>query len=263
MKARIASVGALLVVALVAAGCVREPLPEGWRIDTHLGDGTTASSTTSQSGSVGIAGDVDVPLDGATQADVHLTMGAGELRLAGGETSSVVSGSFDYKPASWKPEVDYAVRDGVGYLQVKQPTVHTGFNLGQNRNEWDLKLIKDVPMNLVVEMGAGTSALDLSGVVVRNLTMRLGAGESTVDLTGPRTEDLNGEIQAGVGQLSIVLPKDVGVKVTGRTGGIGTFEAEGFKVQGDSYVNDAYGTTPATIELKVMRGVGEVKLELQ
>jgi hypothetical protein len=53
------------------------------------------------------------------------------------------------------------------------------------------------------------------------------------------------------------------VKVTGRKDGIGDFQADGFKTYGNSFVNDAYGKTPTSIELNVMRGVGEVKLELQ
>ena len=118
-------------------------------------------------------------------------------------------------------------------------------------------------MELNVQMGAGSSNLDLAEIDVRDLTMRLGAGETKLDLTGPRAEDVKGDVQAGVGQLTIILPKDVGVKVTGRKTGVGTFEADGFKVQGDAYVNDVYGTTPASIELNVMRGVGEVKLELR
>ena len=161
-----------------------------------------------------------------------------------------------------KPETSYEVSGSTGELSISQPNVR--YKLGESGPyAWNIRLAKGVPMELNVQMGAGSSDLDLSEIDVRDLTMRLGAGETKLDLTGPRAEDVNGDIQAGVGQLTILLPKDVGVKVTGRKSGVGTFEADGFKVMGEAYVNDAYGTSPVTIDLNVMRGVGEVKLELQ
>jgi hypothetical protein len=261
MKTRIAIAVALLAVAVASAGCVREPLPEGWRVDlgNEISQNTAGVST---SGADANTAQETFEPNGAKEASIDLKMGAGEMTVRSGDSSALAEASFEYGTPEMKPETSYDVSGSTGTLTISQPDIRYKFG-ESNANSWDVQLAKAMPYELLVQMGAGSSRLDLSELDVRLLTMRLGAGETTVDLTGPRTEDVKGDIQAGVGQLTIILPKDVGVKVTGRNEGIGSFEAEGFKVQGDAYVNDAYGTTPATIELNVMRGVGEVKLEMR
>jgi hypothetical protein len=256
MKVRVGVAVALLAVALASAGCVREPLPAGWRVDTGVG----GISSDSASGSSKVYAHDTFELNGATEAAIELSMGAGEMTVRSGDSSALAETDFNYGNAQMKPETSYDVSGSIGTLKISQPDIHFG---GENQNSWRVQLAKGVPYEIHVQMGAGSSRLDLADLDVRLLTMRLGAGESTVDLTGPRTHNVTGEIQAGVGQVTIILPTDVGVKVTGRKEGIGTFSADGFKVQGDSYVNDAYGKTPTSIELNVARGVGEVKLELQ
>jgi len=55
------------------------------------------------------------------------------------------------------------------------------------------------------------------------------------------------------------LPKNVGVTVSAQ-GGIGSVSAHDFKRDGDDYVNDVYGKTPATIRVRVQGGVGQITL---
>ncbi len=261
MKARIAIAAALAVVALGSAGCVREPLPQGWRVDLGNEISENAAGVSTSGTNVNTAQETFEP-NGAKEASIDLKMGFGEMIVRSGDSSALAEASFEYGTPEMRPETSYGVSGSTGTLTISQPDIR--YKFGQSKpNSWVVQLGKAMPYELLVEMGAGSSRLDLSELDVRLLTMRLGAGETTVDLTGPRTKDVEGDIQAGVGQLTIILPEDVGVKVTGRNEGIGSFEAEGFKVQGDAYVNDVYGTTPATIELNVMRGVGEVKLELR
>ncbi len=80
-----------------------------------------------------------------------------------------------------------------------------------------------------------------------------------VDLTGDRNTDLTADIEGGVGQANIRLPKNVGV-IAHASGGIGSINVRGLKHDGDSYTNDAYGKTPATIRLKVEGGIGQIVL---
>jgi hypothetical protein len=256
---RTAAAGLLLVIAVAGAGCVREPLPESMRIDTSpfridesSSTGSRAANTTEQT----------VELEGASSADVTLSMGAGEMTVGSSDTSALAEATFEYSNSAWRPSVSYEVKNSVGALTIDQPEVRIKFG-ADNANLWDVRLGKGIPVNLDVHLGAGRSDLDLSQVDVRELAMSLGAGETTVDLTGPRTEDVTADIQAGIGELTVKLPKDVGVKVTGAKDGVGELNADGFKVDGDAYINDAYGTSPVTIELNVQKGVGQVNLELE
>jgi hypothetical protein len=80
-----------------------------------------------------------------------------------------------------------------------------------------------------------------------------------LDLTGPRKSDLHVDIHGGVGSAVIRLPKDVGVRVHA-SGGIGSVSPHGLTREGDDYVNDALGKTPATIDLTIEGGTGSVNL---
>jgi hypothetical protein len=62
-----------------------------------------------------------------------------------------------------------------------------------------------------------------------------------------------------VGQANIRLPKNVGV-IARASGGIGSISVHGLKHDGDSYTNEAYGKSPATLHLKVEGGIGEIVL---
>jgi hypothetical protein len=45
-------------------------------------------------------------------------------------------------------------------------------------------------------------------------------------------------------------------------GGLGKINAEGLQREGDSYVNDAYGSSDVTLDVDVQGGVGEINLKV-
>jgi hypothetical protein len=89
----------------------------------------------------------------------------------------------------------------------------------------------------------------------------MGAGKTTVDLTGDYAQNFDASIQGGVGEATVLLPSEVGVKAKAQ-GGLGKINAEGLEKVGDSYVNDAYGESDVTLDVDVRGGVGQIKLEV-
>jgi hypothetical protein len=197
-----------------------------------------------------------VNLQGAKSARAHLEMGAGQLSINGG-AHDLLEADFTYGDSEGEPRVDYHVSDGVGQLSISQDS-HT-VHFGNTRNDWNLRFGKDIPLDLKVDMGAGQGNLRLRDIPLTQFELNLGAGEVDVDLTGERKTDLTADIEGGVGQATIRLPKSVGV-IAHASGGIGTISAHGLKQDGDSYTNEAYGKSPATIHLKVEGGIGEIIL---
>jgi hypothetical protein len=168
---------------------------------------------------------------------------------------------FTYNVAELTPEVAYA--DGT--LVVRQPETE-GLpalrGITDFRNEWDLRLNSEVPMDLNVDMGAGTSNLQMSGLSLTGLDINLGASESTIDLSGDWGRDLEATIEAGATDITVRLPKDVGVRVT-VAAGPHTVQASGLSKDGDAYTNAAYGVSDVTLEIKVEVGVGTINLEVE
>jgi hypothetical protein len=218
---------------------------------------------------------------GAESVRVELEMGAGELAVAGG-AAELLDADFTYNVAELKPEVAYSN----GVLTVRQPDAEgraSLWDVDDYRYEWDLRLNDDVPIEMSIQMGAGTADLelgslsltsldvnagagdvtvDLAGAVsLTRLNVGIGAGQVTVDLTGDQQVDLDAEIKGGAGQATLRLPRDVGVRVDVETG-LGKVNASGLKKDGDAYVNDAYGKSDVTLRIDVKAGLGAIDLEL-
>jgi hypothetical protein len=233
--------GLAIVLAMLAgaAACV-------------IGDNTTGDlRTESQS----------VDLGGAKSVRVEIKMGAGNLKVGGGVTTTngLLDAQFTYNVPRWKPMVHYSRNGDQGLLTVEQP--HGGSMHGNTRYEWDLRLANKVPTEMSVDMGAGKADLTLGSLALTNLSVNLGAGETNVDLTGDWKNDFSGHIKGGVGKATVRLPRDVGVRVMARHG-LGSIEAHDFRRDGDYYVNDAYGKSPITLRVDVEGGIGQIVLEL-
>ncbi len=254
-KSVVIAVALLLAVAVLGStGCRRVKLTE-----TPSGKRLEVSTETTA-----------VALGEAEGLDVTVRQGVGVLKLAAGEPSSTTAmdATFSYAPAEWKPEVTYSVEETRGVLYVGQPEIGVGPNFGTTENEWTIKVAPGMPAKLSLKLGVGESDVDLRGVDVTGLEAITGVGEATFDLSGERTHDLTARIQAGVGELTVRVPSDVGVRIIGAQDGLGDFTAHNFErddsagatPDGNDLVNAAYSADGPKIELFLTRGIGDVRV---
>jgi hypothetical protein len=200
-----------------------------------------------------------VELQGASRVRVELKIGVGELRLSGG-AKKLLEGEFIYNIPSWKPEVKYEVNGQEGKLVVRQPSV-SGPTAGKAKNEWNLTLNDKVPIDLSVEAGVGQGNFELGTLLLERLDVQTGVGETTLDLVGDWKKDLHANVKGGVGQVTLRLPGNVGVRVESQKG-IGSVQARGLKKENNIYVNEAYGKSTVTLNFHIEAGIGEIRLEL-
>jgi hypothetical protein len=196
----------------------------------------------------------------AQSAHAQLEMGAGELKLTGG-ADKLREGDFSYNVSDWKHKVGYDVSGEKGELVVKQGSAKGAGLSGDAQNEWDIRLNDELPTDLVVRLGAGESDLDLDSLTLTGLDLRMEAGNTTVDLTGDYARDFDATIEGGVGEATVLLPSEVGVKAKAE-GGIGRINAKGLKKVDGSYINDAYGESDTNLSVEVKGGVGEINLKV-
>jgi hypothetical protein len=197
-----------------------------------------------------------VDLPGAKSAHARLEIGGGQLTINGG-AHHFLDANFTYSDSFDAPRVDYSVAGGVGQLNISQES--RSLHFGHSQNDWNLHFGNDVPLELNVHMGAGQGDLHFRDVPLTRLDLDIGAGQMEIDFTGDRKTDLTARIEGGVGQATIRLPKNVGV-IAHASGGIGSIDVQGLKHDGDSYTNDAYGKSRATIHLTVQGGIGQITL---
>lgn len=197
-----------------------------------------------------------VDLKGARSVQVNVEMGAGQLKMRGG-AAPLMDADFHYSHADWKPEMKYDVNGDRGTLVVRQHGTHT---LGSNnKNEWELRLNEEVPMDVSVKMGAGEGILDLGNVALHSLDVEMGVGELKLNLTGHPRNNVDVRINGGVGEATVRLPRRARVEVEAH-GGLGEISASGLTKRDGIWVNEPSGVADATMHVNVNGGIGGIHL---
>ena len=201
-----------------------------------------------------------VDAEDAESVRANLRIALGELNVSGG-ADELMEADFAYNVAAWEPRVNYELGGDTGELNVEQQGLGEGIPNRDVRNEWDLRLNDDIPMDLAVQMGGGVSNLDLDSLILTGLNLDMGAGATTVDLTGDWERDLSAVVRGGAGEVTLLLPSQTGVKVNAGTR-LGRVNADGLRKEGEAYVNDVYGDSDTNLEVDVSGGVGQINLRV-
>jgi hypothetical protein len=202
-----------------------------------------------------------VDLDGAERVVIELEIGIGKLNVRGG-SSALLDAEFTYNVAEWAPVVDYSVKNGKGHLSITQPDAEGKSVPDKARNEWELSLNNEIPLDLSIDMGVGNVGLELGDISLTDLSVDQGVGNVKINLVGERTADLTASVDGGVGEITVLVPSSIGVRVEADTG-IGSFNTHGLKKRDGAYVNDAYGETESTITLSIDAGIGKITVETE
>ncbi|MEA2515666.1 MAG: hypothetical protein QOJ59_5155, partial [Thermomicrobiales bacterium] len=82
-----------------------------------------------------------------------------------------------------------------------------------------------------------------------------------VDLSGSWTHDLTADLEADAGQLVVIVPTDVGVRVETNVDA-GDKDIDGLnEVEDDVYVNDAYATATVKLTIKADVDAGQLRIK--
>ena len=201
-----------------------------------------------------------VDAEDAESVRANLRIALGELNVSGG-ADELMEADFAYNVSAWEPRVNYELGGDTGELNVEQQALGEGIPNRDVRNEWDLRLNDDIPMDLAVQMGGGVGNLDLDSFILTGLNLEMGAGATTVDLTGDWERDLSAVVRGGAGEVTLLLPSQTGVRVNAGTR-LGRVNAEGLRKEGEAFVNGAYGDSDTTLEVDVSGGVGQINLRV-
>lgn len=131
--------------------------------------------------------------------------------------------------------------------------------MSDSGEHWSIGLNPKVAYDLDLNMGVGTSTIDLSKLTVTNGKLDVGVGQVEVRL--PSTGKFNFKIDGGVGTLKIRLPGRIGLHVD-LDSGLGSFKA-GSRLRsiGDSvYETEGFATASDQITLKINAGIGSINI---
>ncbi|HLO10695.1 MAG TPA: toast rack family protein [Pseudoneobacillus sp.] len=209
------------------------------------------------------ASKIHIKKDKAKQLDVTLNVGAGKLILSEG-ANDWVEGEIQYNVDDLQPKVSYKRTGKKGKVVIEQSKKDvSNINIGSVKNDWDLQLSNDVSIDLEVNTGASETNLQLQGLQLADLDVNAGVGDVTVDLSGDWDESFDVDLKMGVGQSTIILPKDVGVRIKS-TKGIGHADFKDLISKGNGvYVNEAYESADIKIDIRTELGIGEANFVLE
>jgi len=194
---------------------------------------------------------LELPLDGATEANVRIQFGAGELSSGVAAAGHLVDGDF-------RGGVVHRV-DRPGSVRLEQDTSH-GLPWLDHRSTWTVGLTAEVPLDLRIDTGAARARLDLTELNVRRLEVHTGASDTRVRL--PRAAGATTvKAEAGAASLTFEVPSGVAARIRSRIGlGSSQIDETRFPRSGDGYESADYAGAENRVEIDVSGGVGSVKI---
>ena len=198
----------------------------------------------------------EVGLGGAQSARIELNMGAGEMNVRGG-AGKLVDAHFEFNVPGSEPKIDSSTSGSEAIVNISQPKdIHFG---GNRHYVWNIDLNNEVPLDLQLHCGAGQAKLDLGDLNLRSVDTQMGAGQVDLDLRGKPAHDYYVNISGGVGQATVRLPSDVGIRAEA-SGGLGSLSVTGLQKKDDHWENDLWEKGKANVRLKVQGGIGEIRI---
>lgn len=202
--------------------------------------------------------DEEIERGTANAVEVYLEQGSGSLQLTGGSTMKLMSATFRYNIDKWKPEISYTQSGTVWNLSVVQPNTDLQVATGA-RNEWEINIGPSVPVDLVVNLGAGDADIIVGSMDLVDLDVNLGAGNLELDISAYSGGNLTVAINCGAGDADLRVPEGLGVRIVPIVG-VGTVSASGFTMAGTEYHSSDYDVDQPHIVVTAVLGVGDLNV---
>jgi len=279
MREHAKNAAAVVAVALLLAGALREPL--------------RAQSMRTVNMSRQLSGDGEVR--------VSVEYGAGHFSVRSLDEGLLYRMNLTYDEDSYEPVAEFADNR----LELGVESVRGGRHSHREAGELALELARDVPMRLDLEFGAVRADLDLGGLELTALDLSTGASESSIDISEPnrgqigtarfevgaaefdarRLGNLNAErieIDAGVGSLTLSLdgewrragrvsidlglgalelrvPEGVGLQLR-KDSFLTSLDSEGLVKRGDTYESLDWADAERRVTVDLDAAFGRVKV---
>lgn len=185
---------------------------------------------------------------------VVLSSSFGSLYVTKGEPEKIlVADGGGKKPSDTKMDIEYDVRNRVGYMDVtlgEDPEDHErrkgSFKISNlHGGEWYLRFSDLIPISFDVELGVGNGDFDLSGLQVKDFTLSTGASDVSLLFDEPNKTSIdNLSIESGVS------------KFNGRNLGNANFKRFRFQGGVGAYTLDFTGRITTEVDVDIDVGLG-------
>lgn len=221
-----------------------------------------------------------IEIDKAKETKTDIYFFAGNLNI-NTSTDKLAECFYGYKNGFLRPEMTYSEVGKTGYLSIKSEEQDKGID--ENDNKWNLSLNKDIKNDVAIKLRAGEANINLEGsrlnrfeynmtagksninlknTSVPQVKFHLLAGEAHINLAGKWHNDGLAEIKGGVGEITVKVPYNTGVRIS-VSGVLGDVNIPFFRKDGNVYTNDSFEKTKYTIFLNISGGIGQINVEME
>lgn len=198
---------------------------------------------------------VSIDLQGASQASLKLSHGAGRIIVgAGAAPGQLLSGAF----AGGVKHSAHRSGDRLDAHIEARPFAFPPFLGGWQGLEWNFNLSREIPLSLRLETGASQSELDLRELKVTDLKVSTGA--SKTDITLPANAGMTTvKVELGAASLDMVVPQGVEARIRAEQG-VSAIEVDTnrFPYANGIYESANYSSAQNKIDVKIEAGAGRV-----
>jgi hypothetical protein len=122
---------------------------------------------------------------------------------------------------------------------------------------------KEVMRKMKIDAGVGElKAVNLGNANCRKINFEGGVGGYELDFGGEWQSDCEAYVELGLGDLTIEVPRAIGVKLIAEKTFLTSLDLEGFIHKGDIYYSEGYDKAKHRLILKVEAGLGSVSIKL-
>ncbi len=223
-----------------------------------------------------------ISLGKANDVKTEIVFPVGTSNLSS-SSKHIAKGTYKFYKDKWKPNISYKENNQVGNLQIVASAQSEKNKYDDlDNSHWDVAISKDVRNDLSILFNAGESNIDLhdcnlkrfefimtagdvninlSNTSVPNMLFKAFAGNAVIDLSGDWKNDLNAILKGGLGEMTVKVPSNIGVKFN-ILGILGDVNAPNFKKQNTTYTNDLFGKTKQSLYFDITGGIGNVDIQI-
>jgi hypothetical protein len=199
-----------------------------------------------------------VSLEGAREASINISHGAGELKIHGGASGNdLATGSFmgglDQKASLNGERLEVRMRPASEFVDFPFFGMHA-------QMDWDVALNASIPTALEMNLGANKSSINLLDMNVTDL--RLKSGASDTDVTFPSRGRLKADFEIGAASLTLVIPEGVSARIRSSIGaGDVHVDSSRFPRQNGLHQSPDFETAANAVDINVKGGACSVRIK--
>lgn len=151
-------------------------------------------------------------LGSLTKAKIIIDLPATNLNIAASTASAkLVEGKIAYSKAAEKPKISNEESLGQAVFRISQPSVSVLPIISSIRNDTNLFLTQQIPLEIQINTGASKGRLDLSKLRIDYLEINSQA--SDLNITFGNLYSSRARIKTSASTLSIKIPKEIAARI--------------------------------------------------